>query len=173
MNIYLNQWWSNANPFLIADSVYLFYQTIASWPLIFEIPWYIHDLRILRTWSVEFAWLHFLFNAIITADWAYQIFWEHQKEDDEYTFMDVFVNMFMAYNIVFNLHILPVDLNIIGKELWLEMFPPLLGVDENEELTNDDVKNELDPKGSWFSSHLWNAHPKAIDETSKRDVSHL
>ena len=60
--------------------------------------------------------------------------------------------MFLAYNIVFNLHILPVDLNIMGKELWLEVFPPLLGKDEDEGLGGDDVKNEFSPKSShWYS----------------------
>lgn len=41
-NIWLNQWWSNMNPFLIADTVYLVYQTLVSWPLIMELPIWIH-----------------------------------------------------------------------------------------------------------------------------------
>ena len=68
--------------------------------------------------------------------------------------------MFLAYNIVFNLHILPVDLNIMGKELWLEVFPPLLGKDEDEGLGGDDVKNELNSKSDWWETHLWNAGKK-------------
>lgn len=140
MNIWLNQWWSGANIFLILDTVYLFYQTCMSWPLMFELPWYIHDMRLMRTFSVELAWLHFLANLVFVVDWGYGLYQKHNQVDHpDYTFLDVFVNMFMAYNIITNSIILPVDLNIIGKEIWLNMFPPLLGVDVNEGLSNDDV----------------------------------
>lgn len=59
------------------------------------------------------------------------------KEGDEamanITWMDVLVNMTLAYTMVANSIILPVDLNIVVKEMLLEIFPPLLeGVDEDE-----------------------------------------
>jgi hypothetical protein len=56
--------------------------------------------------------------------------------------------MFLAYNVASNLHIIPVNVMIILKEVSLWIFPPMLEQDTDEQLTTDDAKSTISPY-SW------------------------
>merc|ERR1719183_747668 len=94
-------------------------------------------------------------NAFVIADWGYNMYVKNKEGDDamkNITWMDVLVNMTLAYTMVANSIILPVDLNIVVKEMLLEIFPPLLeGVDEDEMLQTDDLENEFSSDSTWWS----------------------
>ena len=141
LNIWLNKWWAGGNPLLIFNTLYLMIQTVASWPLIAEIPFWLRTLRFFREISVEWAWMYTITYALIILDWIYEMYWEPAKTYEEYSFIDVFGNMFLAYNIIFTLPLMPVNIAIIGKETLLEIFPPYLGADNSEELDSDDLKS--------------------------------
>ena len=59
-------------------------------------------------------------------DWVYELWLESEDTYYNYQAIDIIVNMYMAYNIIFNIHIMPVSVQIIWKEFWLLVFPPLL-----------------------------------------------
>jgi hypothetical protein len=148
-NIWLNQWWADGNAFLVLNSVYLVIQTVLSWPLVFELPFYLADFRFFRAASVLSAWVYFLVYVIVTADWIYQLYMEPATEYQAYDFISVMGNMFLAYNVVFNIPILPVSVMIMLKEFTLELFPPLLDQDEDEQLDLEDAEDAVSPISWW------------------------
>jgi len=148
LNILLNSWWADGNALLIFNSVYLFVQTFCSWWLIYEIPIYINQLKFFRTLSALGAFAYTFVYTIITINWLYEIFWEPENTYESYGIFDIFVNMFLAYNVAVNLHIIPVNFMIILKEVSLWIFPPMLEQDTGEQLTTDDAKSTISPN-SW------------------------
>ena len=81
----------------------------------------------------------------MTLDWVYQIYLEPTKQFEDYTFVDVLVNMWLGYNIIFNLHIMPVNFAILIKEVLLEIFPPLLDQDRTNNLDLEDAEDVVNP----------------------------
>jgi len=134
LNILMNKWWAGGNFLLIFNTWYLVSQTILSWPLVFEIPIFLNKMRFVRLFSVLWSWIYNAVYIFILVDWIYQIWLVPNKDYEEYQFFDILVNMFLAYNIVFHLHVIPVNFVIIVKEFFLEVFPPLLKQDVGENL---------------------------------------
>lgn len=126
LNILMNNIWGGGNFLLIFNTFYLISQTIMSWPLIYEIPFYLSHMRFFRFFSVFAAWAYNGVYLFIVADWIFQLYLEPTNTYENYQFLDILINMFLAYNIVFHMHLLPVNMAIILKEIFLEIFPPLL-----------------------------------------------
>lgn len=80
----MNKWWADANYLLLFNTVYLFIQTICSWPLIYEIPFYLNNMRFFRTFSVTIAWIYMWFYFIVICDWLFQIYFEPSKTYEDY-----------------------------------------------------------------------------------------
>lgn len=148
-NIMLNQWWAGGSWILIFNSFYLMLQTMLSWPLIFEIPLFINTLRFLRTFSVAIAVFYNLVYVFIAVDWAYMLWGESDATFEQYDFISICTNMFLAYNIIFNIHILPVNMMIILKEITLDLFPPMLEQDSDEGLNLQDAEDTVKPLSWW------------------------
>lgn len=146
LNILMNKWWAGGNWVLIFNTFYLILQTVMSWPLIFELPFYLTHLRFFRFFSVGLAWIYSLYYGFVLTDWIFQLYWEPESSYENYQFLDVMVNMFLAYNIMFNIHILPVNCAIITKEIFLEIFPPLLKQDRGTNLDVQDVEDVVKPR---------------------------
>lgn len=126
LNILMNKWWAGGNWVLIFNTWYLMAQTVLSWPLIFEIPFFLSKMRFVRFFSVGMAWAYTLFYMAMLFSWITQLYLEPTDTKENFQFMDILLNMFFAYNIIFHIHILPVNFAIITKEIFLEIFPPLL-----------------------------------------------
>ena len=90
-----------------------------------------------------------LFYVFISLDWIGQLYWEPEGAYEDYQFIDIIMNMFLAYNIIFNLHILPVNLMILFKETMLEIFPPLLAQDTGDNLDVEDIVDTAEPSTWW------------------------
>ena len=134
LNIVMNKWWGMGNCLLIGNTVYLIVQTILSWPIVFELSWWYQKMRFLRTFSLMAAFVYVGVYLFVVIDWLYQIYFEPTKSYEEYQFFDILLNMFLAYNIIFHLHVLPVNLAIFIKEASLWFFPPLLKQTEHTSL---------------------------------------
>lgn len=116
-----------------------------SWPLIFEIPFYLNHLRFFRLFSVTAAVAYSYYYFFMVADWIFQLYLEPTTSYENYQFLDILVNMFLAYNIIFHIHILPVNFAIITKELFLICFPPLLKQDKGANLDLQDAEDVVKP----------------------------
>ena len=75
-NMVLNDFWADGNFLLVFNTWYLLLQTVMSWPLIFEIPFYMEHLRFFRTFSVTWAYIYMLFYMFIVSDWVFQLYLE-------------------------------------------------------------------------------------------------
>lgn len=95
------------------------------------------------------AWLYVIVYVVVTADWIYQLYMEPAVEYAAYDFISVMGNMFLAYNVVFNIPILPVSIMVMLKEFTLELFPPLLDQDEDEQLDLEDAEDAVSPVSWW------------------------
>jgi hypothetical protein len=146
LNILLNKWWAGGNWLLIFNTFYLIVQTLMSWPLIFEIPFYLRNLRYFRMFSSGAAFVYTAVYAFIVFDWIYQLDWEPESVYEDYQFLDIIVNMYLGYNVLFNIHLMPVNFAIIVKEILLEIFPPLLNQDKGGNLDGEDVVDIVNPK---------------------------
>ena len=137
--------WADGNFFLILNTAYLLIQTILSWPLVLEIPIFINDMRFFRALSVLAAWGYSFVYILTALDWAYMLWMEPESTYEEYDFMSVMTNMFLAFNLVGNIIVMPVNFAIIAKEVTLEIFPPLLDQDEGENLGINDFEETVRP----------------------------
>ena len=126
LNVLFNKIWGGGNFLLIFNSFYLVIQTVFSWPLMLEIPFYLSHMRFFRLLSVLAALIYTAVYGFVVADWMFQLYFEPENAYESYSLFDVLVNMFLAYNIIFHLHVIPVNFSIILKEILLELFPPLL-----------------------------------------------
>jgi hypothetical protein len=145
LNIFLNKWWAGGNFLLIFNTIYILVQTVFSWPLIFEIPFYLKHFRFVRLFSSGLAFLYTGVYAFIVLDWIVQLYMEPESTYENYQLLDILQNMFLAYSIIFHIHVLPVNLAIIIKEFLMLIFPPLLKQDQGDNLDLQDVGDAISP----------------------------
>jgi hypothetical protein len=146
LNITLNKWWGGGNWLLIFNTFYLTIQTFMSWPLVYEIPFYLSHLRIFRVVSGAVAVVYTAVYLFIIFDWIYQLYLEPTTVYEEYQFLDIVVNMYLAYNILFNLHLMPVNFVIMFKEIFLEIFPPMLNQNRGSQIDTKDLEDTVNPQ---------------------------
>ena len=158
-NIVLNRDWADGNVWLIVNSVYLLVQTVFSWPLVMELPVYMYSFRLFRIMSVFAAGVYNFFYILCTIDWIFQIYWEPTKAYEDYQFVDILINMFLAYNIVFNLLIVPVNWVILIKEISM-FIRPMLDQDEGDQLDDQDIVSFVNPV-TWYD---WMAYGTLPDQ---------
>ena len=58
LNIVMNKWWAYGNFWLIFNTFFAAFQTVLSWPLVFEIPSYLRHVKILRWISCFWALIY-------------------------------------------------------------------------------------------------------------------
>lgn len=152
-NIWLNQWWADGNFFLLFNTFFIIVETWGSYPLIFEIPWWIKHTRLIRVLvtGMAVAYTCTYFGGL--AGWVYQLWFEPESQYEEYDFVSVMENMFLIYSLIFHLHILPVNFMILWKELSLEFFS-MLDTDKDDGLDMEDVADTANPVSWWDQTTL-------------------
>ena len=122
LNVWFNKWWAYGNFWLIFNTFYAIIQTILSWPLVFEIPSYLRHIKFIRWFSCLWAllyntvWFGFMFGFIG------QLYWATDEVMEQYSLMDMAVNMYLVYNCVIHVTIIPINSIIIFKEVTMTIF---------------------------------------------------
>ena len=92
-------------------------------PLIFEIDVYLRHMKWIRNWSFDTALWRFVTYWFIFTVWMIQTYdpppWFQKGV------FPLMMNIFLAYNLIFDAFLLPVDWTIITKELSMEFFQML------------------------------------------------
>ena len=114
--------WANGNVWLIFNSVYLLYQCTISLVLALEYPLFMRVMRIFRLFGVMAAAVYNFFNSLILLEWFRELYMEGEEEFEGYEPMDVFVNMFLIYDVILHFPVVIVNAFIITKEITLEFF---------------------------------------------------
>ena len=88
--------------------------------LAFELPIWLVTFRMFRFWSFFGAIVYNLVFLGMALEWWDMLYIVGDKT--KYDFLDIFINMFLGYNIVLHFTIIPVNMFIILKEISMEFF---------------------------------------------------
>ena len=127
-NIAWNYVWAKGNVFLIVNTVYLIFQSIHSFLVAMEYPLWMRTFRITRLVSLTSAIIYSIIQISFMYEWYQELYLNNDKSN--YDFMSVMWNMYLAYNVILHISILPVNCFIIIKELSLEFFQFLVSDDD-------------------------------------------
>jgi len=83
----------------------------------------------MRGTSCLMAVVYMFFELFVFSDWIYQLYIDPKENIG---FIDVMVNMFIGYTMVFNLLLLPVNLVIVITEITIRFSPLLLEKNKKE-----------------------------------------
>lgn len=149
-NIWFNQMWADGNWFLVFNTIFLIVETWGSYPLIFELPQWIKHTRLLRVITTTLAFIYASVYLAILVAYLYSLYFEPESVYEGYDMVNVMESMFLAYNLIFLAHIMPVNLMILGKEVSLWFFP-MLDTDKDDGLDTEDVADTFNPF-SWLDA---------------------
>ena len=151
LNIYtsidMNKWWANGNLFLIGKTIYVLSQGLLLLPLIFEIDVWLRHAKDLRMFSLMCATIFMVMWLSVFGFWYLEIYYPPSWM--KYDVIDLFVNLFFAYNVIFDSLAVPASFAIIVKELSLEFFQ-FLKKDTQAEEDNLSL-NLIDIADTWIS----------------------
>ena len=68
------------------------------------------------------AWFTTIVYIIFIIKWVQMLYASSDSEEEQWDFVSLFVNMYLGYNIILNIPILPINFTIIAKELSLPFF---------------------------------------------------
>ena len=124
VNIFWNKWWAEGNVFLMANTAYIMIQAAVSLPLMFEIPALLKFIKPLRVLSLTSAIIYNIMFIGSIADFFYiaQAEDKNDFEDEGQFFGDVFMSLFIFYNLVENFPIVFINGGIMLKEALLPFF---------------------------------------------------
>ena len=120
-----NEWWASGNAWLMANTIYILVQGIASALLAFELPIWLVTFRVFRFWSFIFAVTYNFVFTMMALEWWDMLYITADKT--KYDFVDIFINMVLGYNMVLHFTIIPINFFIIIKEISMEFFQFLRG----------------------------------------------
>jgi len=121
-NVKMNRWWAHGNFFLLANTFYLIYQSIASIPLVFEWEFVLKHTKVWRIFNVMSAALYNLIFFSSAIDLLFGLYAEDKNDFEGDGFITVMLYMFIAYNIIFHIAVVPINFLIIAKEVQLHWF---------------------------------------------------
>ena len=118
-NIQWNRWWAQGNLFLVGNTVYLVYQIAMAIPMVFEIGSIIRFIKPLRVLNLFFAFLYNLVFVASALDLIFGLYYEDKSDfdDSEQGPVQLFLYMFVSYNLIFHVGIVPINYFIMVKEL--------------------------------------------------------
>lgn len=111
--------WAGGNVYLVANTVFAYIQTWMSVFVIWEIPFYMRHFKFFRLISLVSGFVYNFFYWASVIDFLLLLF-QYDKES-----LDIFYlleAMFFGYNIVLHFPITLVNMVIITKEIFMEMF---------------------------------------------------
>lgn len=121
-NIYFNNFWAEANVFLIANTVFSLSQGFQSFFIILEIPVYLRHFKFFRFWSLMFAIIYNGIFSFFTLRWLWRLFVEEEADIAQMKNGTLFEMLFIAYNLICHFGIYVINDFIIVKEISMEFF---------------------------------------------------
>lgn len=121
-NSWLNKGWGEGNVYLLANTYFVFFQMLLSWPLFVEFPLYMRHAGLLRYISLGGA---ILYNSVyfgLLAGWLYETYGETEVQYEEMGLADIIMDFFFMYNTILHSSIAVVNIGIIVKEIELSIF---------------------------------------------------
>ena len=87
--------------------------------LIYEFPPYLRWTKWWRQLVEGITWSTTIIYVIFIIKWVTMLYGASDDEEEQWDFVSVFENMYLGYNIILNLPIIPINLKIMTKEMTL------------------------------------------------------
>lgn len=139
LNIAWNRWWAGGNIFLILGTAYHVIMGFHSIMLVYEFPPFLRWTKWWRQIAEGIAWSTTLIYIIFIIKWVIMLYASSDSEEEQWDFVSVFENMFLGYNIILNIPILPINFKIIVKEItinFIQLMSPNAGHSNDDESIN-------------------------------------
>jgi|APSaa5957512535_1039671.scaffolds.fasta_scaffold181580_1 hypothetical protein len=114
--------WAGGNLWLLGNTAFMFTETIHSWLLFLEWPFYLRHSILLRWWYIIVG---SIYSAQLVSDFFAVVGmqdWETYDTYENYTFIDMFTTMFLAYNCLLHFPAVPITILLIAKEIEMMFF---------------------------------------------------
>ena len=157
LNIHFNRWWAGGNLYLMVNTLFNLVQGANAIWLVYEIPVYLDWFKLNRVFSFEAAIFYnalYAFLAWKTYQSVFQYDYVTRGPPDSF---EVFKDMFLVYNLILHVWILPINFVTIAKEIELEyvnLFTDWATTDRNQDdasLGEEDALNLL----NLFNPFTW------------------
>jgi len=122
VNIFWNKWWAEGNLFLMANTLYIWTQSLVCLPLMFEVPWILKYIKPVRTLSLASAVIYNILFLGSVADFFYTALAEKKEDLEDGGEIDMLLCLMIFYNLIENFPIVFINLGIIAKEVELPFY---------------------------------------------------
>ena len=123
-NIWFNEWWADGNYWLIANTVYLWLACLHSVLLVFEVPFYLRVLKIVRIGGTLTALTYNFYYIVLSLEWAKMLFLDDVRKMQP---GDILLNLALGYNLVMHFPAVVISMTIFAKEVSMYFFEFLHG----------------------------------------------
>ena len=145
-NSWLNKGWAEGNVYLLANTYFVFFQMLLSWPLFVEFPIYMRHMGMIRYISLFAAIAYNTVYFGLLFAWLYETYMESDTQLEDIGLMDIVLDFFFMYNTILHSSIASVNIGIILKEIELqffEMFTSAGGKGSDYRMSMDFAKKSL------------------------------
>lgn len=121
-NVVMNHWWAGGNFWLVGNSIFALLQTLHTWFLVIEWPFYLRHTYAYR-WAMSL--ISIIYSVWIFSDAMGVIGmdkWETDETYENYDLADMITDMFLAYNVIMHWPIALTGIVIIVKEIEMNIF---------------------------------------------------
>jgi len=120
-NIVINQYWADANLFLISQTITLLFLSLHSSLIVFETQGYMQYFKLFRFLVCGFVVIYTLLYFLGFYEWYRMLYLEDEKKKT-YNIVSLMWNIILGYNVIVHFTFIPVNAFILVKELSLEFF---------------------------------------------------
>jgi hypothetical protein len=122
INVFENNFWADGNLWLLGNTIFMIVLSIHTWFLMLEWPFYLR-----HTFGLRWVWIiiGIIYSAQIVSDAFAVLGMDEWRTDDvyeKYTLVDMFMNMFLAYNVLLHWPVVPITVAMIGKEVEMTIY---------------------------------------------------
>ena len=122
LNVVMNHWWAGGNFWLVGNTIFALLQFVHTWFVVMEWPFYLRHTYAYR-WLISL--ISIIYSTWIVSD-AFAVIgmdkWETDETYENYDMMDMFTDMFLAYNVIMHWPIALTTFILIIKETEMNIY---------------------------------------------------
>lgn len=146
VNIWWNRWWAGGNIFLMAQTLYHVVMGLHTAFLLFEFEIYLRPLasKVWRIFALMTAVSTTIAYFAFILKWILMVYFTSFDDEEQWDAVSLFEAMFLGYNILLNVTILPINWLLISKEItmpFIQFLSPNAGHNDDDiSINTDDIR---------------------------------
>ena len=117
LNVWFNKFWAHMNLYLFGSTLFLIAQGLMSIPLALELPIWLKHFKVIRLMSLYSGIVYTFVYLLSFLKFYSMVKWE---DKDFETYSDIFIALFLVYNLLVHASIIPINIVIALKESSME-----------------------------------------------------